>query len=246
MPPFLRWIFIPVLLTACGATLKPPPLPDGKLRHPINTSSRISEYREQQVSEVEKTRSPQDERIAALEAHIAALHVLLAPPPESTQHSSDGNTGSQAVVQNPPVVDGLAPLEAIQLRPRSIAFSVPFGVGDAGFEPSAPLRDLLLRAAADSPRIEVRGRTDAEGYTPSDGVLALRRSAAARAFLASHGIELARIHATALASGGHAADNSTAAGKARNRRVDIEVMDIDPMVHKMEVQPVGGEQHEPD
>jgi outer membrane protein OmpA-like peptidoglycan-associated protein len=246
MSPSIPRIFFLLLLTACGTTLKPPPLPDGDSRHPINTSARINEYLDQNASSAPGVRPPQDERIAALEAHIAALHVLLAPPLDADQQTADGDTNGQGFVQTSPVILGLAPNEAIHFRSRSITFSIPFGVGDAGFAPSAPLRKLLLHAAAESPRIEVRGRTDADAFTPADRTVALRRAGAARAFLISHGIPMARIHATALARGAHIADNTTASGKARNRRVDIEVMDIDPTSHSIEVQTTEGEQHERD
>lgn len=246
MNPSLRWIVFPLLLTACGTPHKPPPLPDGSTRHAINTPARINEYRDQQGNGVARMPTPHDERIAELEAQIAALHTALAQPLKASEHTGDGDTRSRATVQAAAFADDLASNEAVQLRPRSILFSIPFTVGDADFTPSMPLRGLLLRAAEASPRIEVRGRTDAETFTPAERALALRRAAVARDFLASHGIAAARLHATALASGDHTADNSTAAGKARNRRVDIEVMDIDPMAHAIEVPTVEGEQHEPD
>jgi flagellar motor protein MotB len=250
MKPVLRWIFLSLLLAACSAPSMPelPELPDGRNRRQVNTSERIDVYREQLArNAAPKTQAPADQR------HSDARQPQVATTPgaktalSDTTHAPTGAPASQPggtmhLAWPPP--EGLAVNEAVQFHPRSMLFSVPCAFGDAGFTPSDTLRQLLLDVASHSPRIEVRGRTDADAFNNIDHALALRRAQQARHFLIRHGIAANRIHASALAYGGHAADNGTEDGRAQNRRIDIEVMDIDPLVHRATIPRPEGERHE--
>ena len=241
----LHWIALSLLLAACG-TPSSPALPDGRQRRPINTAERIDSYSKQLANaQADSSRlHRQQRRIDDLETQIAALRGALAL--RSTAHDTGASGQHAAGASTPPLPDGLAPNETMRYSVRSLAFSVPFAVGDAVFSPSMSLRRWLLPATDASPHIEIRGRTDADACNRADQSLALRRAAAAREFLIRQGIAAARVHVSALACGDHAADNATTIGKALNRRVEIEAMDIDPQAIGVAAQTTKGEGHESD
>lgn len=71
--------------------------------------------------------------------------------------------------------------------------------------------------------IRVEGHTDAQGDAQANLALSERRAAAVRRALADAGIPAARIEAVGRGAAQPVADNATAAGRARNRRVEIVV-----------------------
>jgi outer membrane protein OmpA-like peptidoglycan-associated protein len=236
------------LLAACGSAPKAP-VPDGRHRLQVNTPDRISRYGNAAAGDSTNTVRPSDDRqrIEALEKQIDSLRAAVL---------AGSGTGPAWPVSQPPGCPGAATTEApaaclsgrerMELRRRSIVFHIPFKFGEADFSPPESLRGLLLKAAADSPRIEVRGRTDADKASRPDALLALRRAQHTRQFLILHGIDPARIHASALAAGGQVADNATDAGRAQNRRVEIEAMDVNPQAYSALPTTSKGAEHEPD
>lgn len=69
----------------------------------------------------------------------------------------------------------------------------------------------------------VEGHTDAQGSVDKNMVLSRERAEAVRSFLISQGIPSDKIRAEGLGSSRPVADNSTAEGRANNRRVEIVV-----------------------
>lgn len=231
MNPLLPRVLMSLLLTACTGPSKTP-LPDGRNRHPINNAASISAYHKELATIEDPKQVPATEmRIIQLEARLAALNAALSKPPAAMPNAVDAAEPLPPAANSPQpcTTNGLAANETLQCRSRSILFSFAFTTGASRFHPSPALQALLMRAVGDSRRIEVRGRTDGDFFTHSGRQLALRRATSARAFLLRQGFPAANVHATALASGAHTAENITPAGKARNRRVDIEVMDVDPL-----------------
>lgn len=236
------------LLAACGSAPKAL-VPDGRHRLQVNTPERISRYGDAAAGDHTNTVRPSDDRqrIEALETQVAGLRTAVL---------AGSGTGPARPASQPPGCPKAATAEAptaclssqehMELRRRSIVFHIPFKFGAADFNPPDSLLSILLKAAADSPRIEVRGRTDADKASHPDALLALQRAQHARQFLISHGIDPARIHASALAAGGHIADNATDAGRAQNRRVEIEAMDVNPQAYGALPTTSKGAEHEPD
>ena len=74
-------------------------------------------------------------------------------------------------------------------------------------------------------RVQLDGHTDADGTDAYNEGLSQRRAEAARKYLASHGIDQDRLAARGFGESQPAADNSTSAGKATNRRTEVEVID---------------------
>jgi OmpA-OmpF porin, OOP family len=68
------------------------------------------------------------------------------------------------------------------------------------------------------------GHTDSVGTDAYNEKLAMRRSGAVKAYLQAKGIEANRIYTEGKGEKQPVADNKTAAGRAQNRRVEIEVV----------------------
>lgn len=71
--------------------------------------------------------------------------------------------------------------------------------------------------------VRVEGHTDSQGEAQANLVLSERRAAAVRRALVDGGVAAARIEAAGRGAAAPVADNASAAGRARNRRVEIVV-----------------------
>ncbi len=78
-------------------------------------------------------------------------------------------------------------------------------------------------AALGGGQVQVLGHTDSQGEEAANQALSQRRADAVRAALAKAGFDAARIHAQGMGEAQPVADNATAAGRAKNRRVEIVV-----------------------
>ncbi|HSD18008.1 MAG TPA: OmpA family protein [Thermomonas sp.] len=73
--------------------------------------------------------------------------------------------------------------------------------------------------------VQVLGHTDSQGEDSANQALSERRAQQVRATLVEAGLARARVEAQGLGEGVPVADNATAAGRAKNRRVEIVVAD---------------------
>jgi OmpA-OmpF porin, OOP family len=69
--------------------------------------------------------------------------------------------------------------------------------------------------------VAIKGYTDNRGQEPANVSLSQKRSDIVKAYLVKKGIDAARLTATGLGSESPVADNKTAAGRAKNRRVEF-------------------------
>ena len=97
----------------------------------------------------------------------------------------------------------------------------------ARFEPgstvlalSASTRQAILTAAKLAQKIEIRGRTDATGTPEGNSQVAFLRAVNARKMLVDGGISPAKLRTT-YSRGDYIAPNTTAEGRAQNRRVEM-------------------------
>lgn len=72
--------------------------------------------------------------------------------------------------------------------------------------------------------VEIRGYTDDRGTADRKAVIGQARAEAVRLFLADHGVALNRMAAVSYADRDPVAPNTTAEGRAQNRRVMIRVV----------------------
>jgi OOP family OmpA-OmpF porin len=92
-------------------------------------------------------------------------------------------------------------------------------------EGKAKLDDLVGKLKATALEVIIAiGHTDSIGSDAYNQKLSVRRAEAVKAYLVSKGIEPNRIYTEGKGKSQPIADNRTAAGRAKNRRVEIEVV----------------------
>lgn len=143
-------------------------------------------------------------------AEVIALRAKLAQAAEQLR-----------VEQSRPVVSPAAAV--VTLAPPSRAFSAYFPYNSTRFQLASDEARQLIPLLGKARRIEIRGRTDGQRATAADEKIALNRALAAQRFLIGQGVSPAIISVNYVSAGDYVADNFAAAGRARNRRVDIEV-----------------------
>lgn len=202
--PLLPWL---VLLGSCSAPPKPP-MVDESTRRPANTAPAI----ELQTCRAEL----QNTRILASEANRTAE---TAAATTARLHERQ-----QALAA---LVAAATPVRQVQ---ANAVFTVRFAYGSAVLDVPQAVADALLPVARSAPLIVLRGRTDGTTDAPGESRIARQRAAAMRDYLVAAGVDPGRIRETFQPSGDHAADNGTAVGRQLNRRVEIEVYPVPPVV----------------
>jgi outer membrane protein OmpA-like peptidoglycan-associated protein len=95
-----------------------------------------------------------------------------------------------------------------------------FASGSALLGLSAEAKTAILAGAARADDIRIRGGTDNSGSAAINEVLARARAESMRRLLLEGGIAAGKLH-TSSSQGEYIATNSTMAGRAQNRRVDV-------------------------
>jgi outer membrane protein OmpA-like peptidoglycan-associated protein len=108
-------------------------------------------------------------------------------------------------------------------------FVLRFGFGSCEINLTDTSAIELSDAARTAQLIVIRGRTDGRTDTAGEARVAKARAEAVRSYLVAQGIDTARIRATYQATGDFIADNQTEAGRALNRRAEIEVYQTQPL-----------------
>ena len=101
---------------------------------------------------------------------------------------------------------------------------VLFAFGSAELTPAAkqaiaPVDDEI--GSGGTGTVTIEGHTDAIGGDADNQALSERRAGSVEGYLVARGIEAQRITARGYGEGEPVADNDTADGRARNRRVDL-------------------------
>ena len=84
---------------------------------------------------------------------------------------------------------------------------------------------LVLKANPQIDKLRVEGHTDADGDDKYNFKLSDARAASVRTYLADHGVEAARLSSAGYGETRPIADNKTAAGREKNRRVEFVILD---------------------
>jgi len=108
--------------------------------------------------------------------------------------------------------------------PTSHIISVYFPYNQAIFQPTAgQTADLLSLLSGNIRHVQVRGRTDGNRPSAADESIALQRAIAAKNWLVEQGVPSLKVSVNYVSAGDYVADNHVDAGRAKNRRVDIEI-----------------------
>ena len=109
-------------------------------------------------------------------------------------------------------------------RTPVILRGVIFETGKSALKPeSFTVLDIVAQSLQANPdiRIEIAGYTDNTGSAPLNVRLSQARAASVRAYLARKGVSPERMVAKGYGASGFIAPNTTAPGRAQNRRVEL-------------------------
>ena len=208
---WVSWVLMGLLLGSCSSAPKPPTV-DESNRRPANSAMAIelqackSDLHNTQIAARETQRTAafnaaSEDRMAALQQSISVVQARLA-----------------------------APLAGAETAEGNRVFTLHFEFGSPRVVMPADVRAALLIQARAAALISVRGRTDGVVDSAAESDIASARAAAARDYLISLGVDPGRIRVSHQATGDHVADNQTAKGRARNRRVEIELYRAAPVM----------------
>ncbi len=158
-------------------------------------------------------------------------------PSAETDHSS--STASSAPAPEPEPATAVAAPAAPAAAPAPAALTAPaatkvtyaadtfFDFDKSVLKPAAKakLDDLLDKIKSINLEVIIAiGHTDSVGSDVYNNKLSMRRSNAVKAYLVSKGVDKTRIYTEGKGESQPVADNKTKEGRAKNRRVEIEVV----------------------
>jgi outer membrane protein OmpA-like peptidoglycan-associated protein len=106
----------------------------------------------------------------------------------------------------------------------NIPSDISFDINSAVIKPNLrPILDQFAQGLANQPNTEIRiiGHTDSTGSDAINNPLSVNRAASARNYLVSRGVSGQRIQIDGRGSYEPIADNTTEAGRAKNRRIEM-------------------------
>jgi outer membrane protein OmpA-like peptidoglycan-associated protein len=119
-------------------------------------------------------------------------------------------------------------VDVVQTADNQLKLNIPsdisFDTGRADIKPNLrPILDQFANGLRDQPNTDVRiiGHTDSTGSDSINDPLSRQRAASARDYLVSRGVSANRIVTDGRGAREPIADNTTDAGRSRNRRVEI-------------------------
>jgi outer membrane protein OmpA-like peptidoglycan-associated protein len=198
-----KLLLLPLALTLAGCSLfGRAPVPaglDGAARQPINSGAAVAAYRQQ-----------------VLEKNAQLTRRATGTTAPAQANASAANNSPQRLERD------LAESEGRVLRGASSLFMLHFDSGSTALKVPAAVASVIIPAAKSASQIALRGHTDASSISPIDKQMALGRATSARNYLVKHGVAADKIRISYQSAQHFIADNRTSAGRALNRRVEIE------------------------
>jgi len=157
---------------------------------------------------------------AGCDGAIAAPKAAPAPAPAPAPAAAPAPAPRAAA----PAAPAQPPAAATKVTYAADAF-FDFNKSVLKAEGKAKLDDLVGKVKGINLEVIIAvGHTDAVGSDAYNQKLSVKRSDAVKAYLVSKGIEKNRVYTEGKGEKQPVADNNTAAGRAKNRRVEIEVV----------------------
>jgi outer membrane protein OmpA-like peptidoglycan-associated protein len=185
------------------------------------------EFKESQLDALDKTKA-ELERERQTKAELEREKQKTAAELEAERKAR-----AEAEKKAAAAMESLAEIAKVKEESRGMVItlsgSVLFATGKYTLLPIARTKlDEVAKALLDQSykSIVVEGHTDSQGSASKNEVLSQQRADTVRAHLVSRGIPADKITAIGLGSSRPVADNSTAEGRANNRRVEIVVQPL--------------------
>ena len=161
---------------------------------------------------------------AAVGCDGAIVAPKAAPAPAPKAAPAPAPAPKAAVAPPPPPAPAPPPPAATKVTYAADAF-FDFDKAVLKAEGKAKLDDLVGKVKGISLEVIIAvGHTDSVGGDPYNQKLSVKRSEAVKAYLVSKGIEKNRVYTEGKGKKQPVADNKTTEGRAKNRRVEIEVV----------------------
>ncbi|PFH08973.1 OOP family OmpA-OmpF porin [Collimonas sp. PA-H2] len=147
--------------------------------------------------------------------------------PADSVPGCDGEIAQAAPAPVAPAPAPVVPAPAPVSQKVTFAADAFFDFDKAVLKPEgkAKLDDLTSKLGAINLEVIIAvGHTDSVGSVAYNQKLSVRRAEAVKAYLVHKGIESNRVYTEGKGKSQPVADNKTAAGRAKNRRVEIEVV----------------------
>ena len=136
---------------------------------------------------------------------------------------------AEAPAEAPMAKPAPAPVVAVAPTSEKVTFAADaffdFNKSELKSEAKSKLTDMVGKLKSINLEVIIAvGHTDSVGKDAYNQKLSVRRAEAVKAFLVSKGVEASRVYTEGKGEKQPVADNKTAAGRAKNRRVEIEVV----------------------
>ncbi len=155
-----------------------------------------------------------------LTAHKGDLWVLV----ESASHYYTLTELTATPPDYDSIVDAPSMAEALEKYGKAPLYGITFLPGRADIAPESVimLREVYAMLE-DNPgwRVRIEGHTDSTGTKAANMALSIKRAQAVVDYLVNRGTKRARLEAAGLGDTDPVADNSTEAGRTRNRRIQL-------------------------
>jgi OOP family OmpA-OmpF porin len=158
-----------------------------------------------------------------------ALAVLLAACPHHHGASEPANAPGDPLVEAPP---SDVPPPTVELREGRITSSEPIEFEPGGAEIAAASEDVLLgvrdvlNKRPDITLLRIEGHTDGQGAEAFNQKVTEDRAMAIARWLVANGIDCHRLVPVGFGETKPIADNSTAEGRAQNRRTELVMAEL--------------------
>ena len=149
--------------------------------------------------------------------------------PATAAPGCDGALQAPAATPTPPAVTPVPPAPPAPVAAQKVTYAADafFDFDKSVLKPEgrAKLDDLVSKIKGINLEVIIAvGHTDSVGSDAYNQKLSVRRAEAVKAYLVSKGIEKNRVYTEGKGEKQPVADNKTKEGRAKNRRVEIEVV----------------------